>query len=349
MPCWTNKLKPLGKARKIFKFARTQAKKQAPNLEHPVVCINAVEEGVVSGPRVGLLKEVEVFDLLAKFDTSKSLVHIFFAQHATSKVPGVTDLGLMPRRVNKVAILGGGLMGSGIAIALILSDYLVVLKEVNEKFLEVRINKVRANLQNRLKKGKMTQEKFDKTMFLLKGALDYESFKDVDMVIEAVIENVSLRQQFFSDLEKYCLSHCILASNTSTIDLNLIDESTKSQDRIVGAHFFSPAHVMPLLEIVRTNKTSPQVIVDLLDIAVAWLGCVLMIIYFLLWHGSGLVERGTDPYLIDREITKFGMPMGLFRLADLVGFGVVIVEFVKKQVDKGEAKLAKFVTLSWKF
>ncbi|KAJ0092404.1 hypothetical protein Patl1_25029 [Pistacia atlantica] len=203
---------PLGKARKIFKFARTQARKQAPNLEHPIVCINAVEEGVVSGPRVGLLK---------------------------------------------VAILGGGLMGSGIAIALILSDYLVVLKEVNEKFLEVRINKVRANLQNRLKKGKMTQEKFDKTMLLLKGALDYESFKDVDMVIEAVIENVSLRQQIFSDLEKCCLSHCILASNTSTIDLNLIDERTKSQDRIVRAHFFSPAHVMPLLEIVRTNKTSP--------------------------------------------------------------------------------------------
>ncbi|KAJ0034472.1 hypothetical protein Pint_24488 [Pistacia integerrima] len=303
----TNKLEPLGEARKIFKFARTQARKQAPNLEHPIVCINAIEEGVVSDPWVGLLKEAEVFDLLAKSDTSKSLVRIFFAQRATSKVPGVTDLGLMPKRVNKVAILGGGLMGSRIATALILSDYLVVLKEVNEKFLEAGINRVRANLQSRLKKGKMTQEKFDKAMFLLKGALDYESFKDDDMVIKAVIENVSLKQQIFSDLEKYCPSHCILASNTSTIDLNLIGELTKSQDRIVGAHFFSPAQVMPLLEIVRTNKTSPQVIVDLLDI--------------------GKMIKKTpvvvDPYLIDREITKFGMPMGPFRLADLVGFGVV--------------------------
>ncbi|KAJ0093836.1 hypothetical protein Patl1_25033 [Pistacia atlantica] len=137
----TNKLEPLGKARKIFKFARTQARKQALNLEHPIVCINVVEEGVVS---VDLFwQKAEVFDLLAKSDTSKSLVHIFIAQRATSKVPGVTDLGLMPRLVNKVAILGEGLMGSGIATALILSDYLVVLKEVNEKFLEAGINRVR--------------------------------------------------------------------------------------------------------------------------------------------------------------------------------------------------------------
>ncbi|XP_044499625.1 glyoxysomal fatty acid beta-oxidation multifunctional protein MFP-a-like isoform X1 [Mangifera indica] len=331
----TDKLDPLGEAREIFKFARVQARKQAPNLKHPIVCIDVVEEGVVSGPRAGLLKEAEAFQELVHSDTCKSLVHIFFAQRGTSKVPGVTDLGLMPRRVNKVAILGGGLMGSGIATALILSNYPVILKEVNGKFLEAGINRVRANLQSRLKKGKMTQEKFDKTMSILKGTLDYESFKDVDMVIEAVIENVSLKQQIFVDLEKYCPPHCILASNTSTIDLNLIGERTKSQHRIVGAHFFSPAHVMPLLEIVRTNKTSPQVIVDLLDIGkkikktpVVVGNCTGFAVNRMFFPYTQaallLVERGTDPYLIDRVITKFGMPMGPFRLADLVGFGVAI-------------------------
>ncbi|CAK7333386.1 unnamed protein product [Dovyalis caffra] len=172
-------------------------------------------------------------------------------------------------------------------------------------------------------------------MSLLKGALDYESFKDVDMVIEAVIENVSLKQQIFSDLEKYCPPHCILASNTSTIDLNLIGKRTKSQDRIVGAHFFSPAHVMPLLEIVRTKQTSPQVIVDLLDVGKKirktpvlvgnCTGFAVNRMFFPYTQAALLlVEHGADIYQIDRVITKFGMPMGPFRLVDLVGFGVAI-------------------------
>ncbi|KAK0607937.1 hypothetical protein LWI29_022953 [Acer saccharum] len=331
----TDKIEPLGEAREIFKFARAQARKQAPNLTHPIVCIDCMEEGIVSGPRAGLLKEAEASEQLIRSDTSKSLIHIFFSQRGTSKVPGVTDLGLVPRRVKKVAILGGGLMGSGIATALILGNYPVILKEVNEKFLEAGIGRVKANLQSRVKKGKMTPEKFDKTISLLRGTLEYESFKDVDMVIEAVIENVSLKQQIFADLEKYCPPHCILASNTSTIDLNLIGERTKSQDRIVGAHFFSPAHVMPLLEIVRTKHTSPQVIVDLLDIGkkirktpVVVGNCTGFAVnrMFFPYTQAGLllVERGADLYLIDRVITKFGMPMGPFRLADLVGFGVAI-------------------------
>ncbi|XP_059647782.1 glyoxysomal fatty acid beta-oxidation multifunctional protein MFP-a [Cornus florida] len=331
----TDKIEPLGEAREILKFARAQARKQAPNLTHPLVCIDVIEEGIVSGPRAGLWKEAEAFQGLLHSDTCKSLVHIFFAQRGTSKVPGVTDLGLKPRRISKVAIIGGGLMGSGIATALILSNYSVILKEVNEKFLQAGIGRVKANLQSRVKKGKMTQEKFEKTLSLLKGVLDYESFRDVDMVIEAVIENVSLKQQIFVDLEKFCPPHCILASNTSTIDLNLIGEKTKSHDRIAGAHFFSPAHIMPLLEIVRTQRTSPQVIVDLLDVGkrirktpVVVGNCTGFAVNRMFFPYTQaallLVERGTDVYQIDKVITKFGMPMGPFRLCDLVGFGVAI-------------------------
>lgn len=226
-------------------------------------------------------------------------------------------------------------MGSGIATALILSNYPVILKDVNDNLLQAGIGRVKANLQSRVKKGKMTQEKCEKTISLLQGALDYEGFRDVDMVIEAVIEKVSLKQQIFSDLEKYCPPHCILASNTSTIDLNLIGEKTHSQDRIVGAHFFSPAHIMPLLEIVRAQKTSPQVIVDVLDLGkkikktpVVVGNCTGFAVnrtFFPYTQAAMLlVERGTDLYKIDRAITKFGMPMGPFRLADLVGFGVAV-------------------------
>ncbi|KAK8470888.1 hypothetical protein PHAVU_003G096500 [Phaseolus vulgaris] len=331
----TDKLEPLGEALEILKFARAQARKWAPNLQHPLVCIDVIEAGVVAGPRAGLWKEAEASEILVKSDTCKSLVHIFFAQRGTSKIPGVTDLGLVPRNVKKVAILGGGLMGSGIATALILSSYPVILKEVNEKFLDAGINRIKANLQSRVRKGKLTQKKFEKAVSLLEGTLDYGSFRDVDMVIEAVIENVSLKQQIFADLEKYCPPHCILASNTSTIDLNLIGEKTKSKDRIVGAHFFSPAHVMPLLEIVRTNKTSPQVIVDLLYISkkirktpVVVGNCTGFAVnrMFFPYTQAGLllVERGADVYQIDEVISKFGMPMGPFRLVDLVGFGVAI-------------------------
>eukprot|EP00262_Sarcandra_glabra_P006229 TRINITY_DN18351_c0_g1_i1.p1 TRINITY_DN18351_c0_g1~~TRINITY_DN18351_c0_g1_i1.p1 ORF type:complete len:726 (+),score=137.67 TRINITY_DN18351_c0_g1_i1:162-2339(+) len=331
----SDKLEPLGEAREILKFARAQARKQAGNLQHPFVCIDVIEEGIVSGGRSGLYKEAEAFQKLLHSDTCKSLVHVFFSQRATSKVPGVTDLGLVPRRINKVAILGGGLMGSGIATALILSNYYVILKEVNDKFLQAGIGRVKANLHSRVKKGKMTEEKLDRTLSLLTGVLDYESFKDVDMVIEAVIENVSLKQQIFADLEKYCPPHCMLASNTSTIDLNLIGKRTKSHDRIVGAHFFSPAHVMPLLEIVRTQKTSPQMIVDLLNVGkkirktpVVVGNCTGFAVnrMFFPYTQSALlfVDHGLDVYQIDRAITKFGMPMGPFRMVDLVGFGVAV-------------------------
>ncbi|KAG4129172.1 hypothetical protein ERO13_D09G061900v2 [Gossypium hirsutum] len=331
----TDKIEPLGEARQILNFARAQTRKRAPNLKHPLVCIDVIEEGIVNGPKPALYKEVEAFQGLLKSDTSKSLIHIFFAQRGTSKVPGITDRGLVPRKVKKVAILGGGLMGSGIATALLLSNYTVILKEVNEKFLEAGIGRVKANLGSRVKKGQMTREKFEKTMSLLRGVLDFESFRDVDMVIEAVIENVSLKQQIFADLEKYCPPHCILASNTSTIDLNLIGKRTKSQDRIIGAHFFSPAHIMPLLEIVRTEHTSPQIIVDLVDVGKKikktpiivgnCTGFAVNRMFFPYTQaGLFLVERGADVYWIDRAITKFGMPMGPFRLADLVGFGVAI-------------------------
>ena len=331
----TEKIEPLGEAREILKFARAQARKQAPNLNHPLVCIDVIEAGIVCGPRAGLWKEAEAFEGLVQSDTCKSLIHIFFAQRGTSKVPGVTDRGLVPRHVKKVAIIGGGLMGSGIATALILSNYSVILKEVNEKFLEAGINRIKANLQSSVKKGKLTQERFEKALSLVKGSLDYESFRDVDLVIEAVIENVSLKQKIFADLEKYCPPHCILGSNTSTIDLNLIGEKTKSQDRIIGAHFFSPAHVMPLLEIVRTKNTSPQAIVDLLDISKKikktpvvvgnCTGFAVNRVFFPYTQAALLlIERGTDVYQIDKVITKFGMPMGPLRLADLVGFGVAV-------------------------
>lgn len=296
-------------------MARAQTRRRAPNLQHPLFTLDAIQVGIAQGGRAGLLAEAQAFAAAAALDTHKALVHIFFAQRATKKITGVTDRGLTPRPVKTIAVLGGGLMGSGIATACALAGMQVLLKEVNQKFLDGGLARVRANLASRVKKGRMSAQQAEAVGARVRGVLDYAEFGRVDMVIEAVIEDVKLKQQvrfvrgvvglgvggcrwgrnahahtwthactpahvfyiskhplqpsfahthtthiqIFADLERACKPDAILSSNTSTIDLNLIGAKTSCPDRIVGAHFFSPAHVMPLLEIVRTDKTSPQV------------------------------------------------------------------------------------------
>ncbi|KAL8225976.1 hypothetical protein R6Q57_018533 [Mikania cordata] len=300
-----------------------------------------IQEGIVQGGYHGVLKEGKVFNKLLVSDTSKGLCHVFFSQRATSKVPNITDIGLKHRPIKKVAVIGGGLMGSGIATALIVSNINVVLKEVNSEYLTKAIKMIEANVQGLVARKKLANSAVDKTLSMIKGVLDYAEFKDVDMVIEAVIENVQLKQKLFSQIEKVCPPHCILATNTSTMDLNLVGGKVRFQDRVVGAHFFSPAHLMPLLEIVRTEKTSAQVILDLMAV-----GKIVKKVPVVVGNCTGfavnrtffpytqsahiLLHLGVDLFRIDRLISSFGLPMGPFQLEDLTGYGVanaVAIEF----------------------
>ncbi|KAI3858006.1 hypothetical protein MKW92_004520, partial [Papaver armeniacum] len=331
----TDKLGSLAESRKVIQAAREQAKRTAPNMPQHQACLDAVEEGIIFGGYSGVLKENKLFNELVLSDTSRGLVHFFFAQRAISKVPSVTDIGLRPRPIKKVAVIGGGLMGSGIATALILSNVSVVLKEINPEYLQKGIKTVEGNLRGLVARGKMTEDKAKKALSILTGVLDYSEFKHVDMVIEAVIESIPLKQSIFNELEKVCSPNCILASNTSTIDLNVIGEKTSSQDRIIGAHFFSPAHVMPLLEIVRTDKTSAQVILDLMTVGKAikkvcvvvgnCTGFAVNRTFFPYTQGAHILANlGVDVFKIDRLISSFGMPMGPFQLQDLAGYGVAM-------------------------
>ncbi|ERM98618.1 peroxisomal fatty acid beta-oxidation multifunctional protein [Amborella trichopoda] len=331
----TDKLGSLSEARDTLKIARQQAARIAPNMPQHQVCLDAIEEGIVSGGYAGVVKEAKIFKESVVSDTAKGLIHAFFAQRTTSKITGVTDIGLRPRPIKKVAVIGGGLMGSGIATALILSNTCVILKEANSNYLQQGIDRISANLKGLVAKGTISNDKFDKTMSLVKGALDYSEFSTVDMVIEAVIENVSLKQSLFNTFEKECPPHCILATNTSTIDLNLVGARTNSHDRIVGAHFFSPAHVMPLLEIVRSEKTSPQVILDLMTIGTAikkvpvvvgnCTGFAVNRNFFPYTQSAHLlVHLGVDLFRVDRVISSFGMPMGPFQLQDLAGYDLAV-------------------------
>ncbi|KAJ9551295.1 hypothetical protein OSB04_015340 [Centaurea solstitialis] len=350
-----DKIGSLSEAHEIIKLARQQAKRTSPNLPQHQACLDVIEEGIVQGGYPGLLKEKKVFNELVVSDTSKGLLHVFFAQRATSKVPNVTDIGLKPRAVKKVAVIGGGLMGSGIATSLIVNNIYVVLKEVNSEYLQKGIKMIEANVRGLVARKKLAQSRADKALSMIKGVLDYSEFKDVDMVIEvsninlsnnpviaigrlawlAVIENLQLKQKIFSEIEKACPPHCILATNTSTIDLNLIGEKLGCQDRLVGAHFFSPAHVMPLLEIIRTKKTSAQVVLDLMAVGkiinkvpVVVGNCTGFAVHraFFPYKQSAhiLLLLGVDLFRIDRLITNFGLPMGPFQLEDLTGFGVAV-------------------------
>ncbi|MCD7467164.1 Altered inheritance of mitochondria protein 1 [Datura stramonium] len=344
----TDKIGSLSDALEVLKLARQQVKQTARNMPQHLACLDVIEEGIVHGGYNGVLKEAKVFEDLVLSDTSKGLVHVFFAQRATSKVPNVTDIGLKPRPVKKVAIIGGGLMGSGIATSLVLSNIFVIVKEINPEYLQKGIKAVEANIQGLVARKKLQQDKANKAFSMVKGVLDYSEFKDVDMVIEAVIENVPLKQQIFTDIEKVCPPHCILASNTSTIDLNVIGQKTRSQDRVIGAHFFSPAHVMPLLEIVRTDKTSAQAILDLMAVGKAikkvpvvvgnCTGFAVNRAFFPYGQSAHiLVNLGVDVYRIDAQITSFGLPIGPFQLQDLAGYGVYVAtgkEFISAFPDR---------------
>eukprot|EP01114_Cavostelium_apophysatum_P011313 TRINITY_DN2552_c0_g1_i1.p1 TRINITY_DN2552_c0_g1~~TRINITY_DN2552_c0_g1_i1.p1 ORF type:complete len:739 (-),score=232.55 TRINITY_DN2552_c0_g1_i1:1103-3319(-) len=322
-----------GAAVEILKKARQQTSKMAETVPHPTACLDAIEVGILNGPNAGLEREIEEFLGVVHTKTSKALIHLFFASKATHKVPGVTDRGIIPNKITDAAVIGGGTMGSGIATALLLSGIRTVLKEVNQKFLDAGVARIRDNIKRRMDAGKLNENQFNQAVSLLVPQLDYEGFNQLDLVVEAVLEDVPLKQKVFQELETHCNSHCILASNTSTINLDLVGQKTSSQKRIIGLHFFSPAHVMPLLEIVRTSSTSQQSIVDALELAsklkkipIVVGNCagftVNRIFFPYLQVATFLVERGVSIERIDKALESFGFAVGPFKMADMSGVDV---------------------------
>ncbi|MBI2824294.1 MAG: enoyl-CoA hydratase/isomerase family protein [Planctomycetia bacterium] len=320
-------------ARAIMQGARMIGGDKMRNLIHPEMCMDAIVCGVAEGYAAGVKREAENFAKCLASPQAAGMIHIFFATRAAPKVPGVTDQKLEPKKIERVAVLGGGTMGSGIATALLQAGVEVALKEVNDEFLQAGRGRIDGNLQSRVKKGKLAPDKYEQMMARLRPQTDYAGFDKVDMVIEAVIENIELKQGVFVDLEKAVRPDCILASNTSTIDLEVIGARTKAQDRILGTHFFSPAHVMPLVEVVRSKHTSPQALNSAIALVkklkktpVTVGNCVGFLVNRIFFpYGQTallLVDHGIDPYKLDKAVYDFGMPMGPFRMSDLAGVDV---------------------------
>lgn len=298
-------------------------------LPHFRACVEVCLYGVQHGGRQGLLEERRVFGRLVTSPESLGTIHMFFATRKVGKPrikgdPNPKKLGKLPK---SVGIVGGGLMGAGIAASALLANIPVVIKELNDKFAQDAKKRVERNL------GKRGKSKLS----LLKVSSNFSDLANVDIVIEAALEKPSLKQEIFSCLEKVCRPDCILATNTSTINLDLIAlgaPNAQKEGRIIGVHFFSPAHKMPLLEVVRTDCTSAQVIKDVLAFgkkikktSVLVGNCAGFGVNRLYFPQSMvaaflLIDLGLDPYHIDRVFEDFGLPMGPFRLIDLVGLDI---------------------------
>lgn len=285
--------------------------------------------GVRHGGAAGLQEEGRVFMRLVAAPHSHGLVHTFFATRNTAKVslPGDSAPVVSGQPPSKVGVIGGGLMGAGIATACVAVGIPVVIKELNAKFAAVAQTRVAKNLGQR----------GANCLQLLTVTTEYSGLADVDIAIEAVLENPRLKQQIFKDLEAVCKPTCILATNTSTINIDLIAmgaPKAHAQGRVIGAHFFSPAHKMPLLEVVRTELTSPAVIKNLVALGKKikktsvlvgnCAGFAVNRMYFPQSMVAGFltIEAGIDPYRIDDACEAFGLPMGPFRLVDLVGLDI---------------------------
>lgn len=294
-------------------------------------CVTVSLYGVKHGGRKGLVEESRVFRSLIASSQSLGTVHMFFATRQVSKPMIRNDQSLKEKGEppEKVGIIGGGLMGAGIATAMLSANIPVVIKELNDKFAISAKKRVEKNL------GAKGMSK----MGMLTVTTTYDALADVDIVIEAALEDPMLKQEIFAALETRCRRDCILATNTSTINLDLIGmgaPNAQKEGRIIGAHFFSPAHKMPLLEVVQTDSTSAKVIKDVFALGkkikktpVLVGNCAGFAVNRLYFPQSMvgafmIVDLGLDPYRVDRACEAFGLPMGPFRLADLVGIDIGI-------------------------
>ena len=255
---------PLGDA--YFQFARNMVTGMSKNFPAPVKNVDIVEIATKKKFEEGMAAEREIFIALMQTPESKALRHIFIADRAASKIPDV-PADTAQRAINSVAVIGAGTMGGGISMNFLNAGIPVKMLEMKQEALDRGIATIRKNYESQVKKGKLKQDKYEQRMSLLTTTLSYDDLKDADMVIEAVFEEMGVKEAVFKELDRVMKPGAILASNTSTLDVNKIASFTKRPEDVVGMHFFSPANVMKLLEVVRGEKTAKDVLATVMGVA----------------------------------------------------------------------------------
>ena len=298
----------------------------------PERCIRAVEAAIELPLAEGLKRENELFEECAVTPQARAQQHLFFAERASATIPGV-DRKVALRDVKKVAVIGAGLMGGGIAMNFVNVGIPVTLLEIKEEFLERGLANIRKNYEISAKKGRMTQEQVEERMALFTGTTSYEDLGDVDLVIEAVFENMEVKKEVFTKLDTVCKPGCIMASNTSTLDVNEIAAVTKRPQDVLGLHFFSPANVMKLLEIIKTDTTADDVLMTTVKLAKAIKKVPVVVGVCYGFVGNRMVApysreafrvilEGATPEASDTALTNFGMAMGAVSMGDMAGIDI---------------------------
>ena len=339
----------------FLQFSRNTVKAMAGPFPAPLECVETVAASVTMKFEDGLKFERERFLHLIQTPESKSLRNAFFAERVASKVPDVPS-DTPTREIRKAAMIGAGTMGGGIAMNFANAGIPVTLLETKQEALDKGIAIIRKNYENTLKKGKLTQEKFDQRMAAISGSLDYAAIADADIVIEAVFEDMGVKATVFRKLDEVMKQGAILASNTSTLDLDKIAAFTKRPQDVIGLHFFSPANVMKLLEIVRGKETGKDVLATALALSKklkktgvvsgvcdGFIGNRMIEQYFR--QAGFLLEEGALPEQVDKAIEKFGFPMGPFRMSDLAGNDIGWYIRKRRYVEKPEIAYSKTADL----
>ncbi len=309
----------------------------------PSAAVDAIEGVFRLDFDAGSARERELFAECVTSTESRALVHLFFAEREAAKVPGVPK-ETPAKAITRAAIIGAGTMGGGIAMSYANAGVPVLLKDIDEVALDRGLSTIRKNYESSVAKGRMTAEAMERTMALITATTSYDGFDEVDIVVEAVFEDMDLKKTTFADLGRVARPDCILASNTSTLDIDEFARASGRPHQVIGHHFFSPANVMKLLEIVRGRETSFETIATSLKLArkIGKVGVVVgncfgfvanrMLAYYMR-EALLLLEEGASVSQIDRALTEFGMPVGPFGMQDIAGIDVGwrIRQYLKSQ------------------
>ena len=336
----------------FLQFSRNTVKTIAAPYPAAVKVIDAISAAITLPFEQGIAKEREYFLELMNTSVSRAMRYAFFAQRNTSKVADIpSDTPL--REINHVGIIGAGTMGGGIAMNFVNAGIPVTILETSQEKLTKGLEIIQSNYEASVQKGKLTPEKLQQRMGLIKSSLDYQDLSQVDIVVEAVFEDIGVKEQVFKKLDSIIKPGAILASNTSTLDVNQIAHFTSRPQDVIGMHFFSPANVMQLVEVIRGDLTSKDVIATIMKLSQKMKKTPVicrvcdgfignrMIEQYLRMAGF-LLEQGATPWQIDKALEDFGMVMGPFRMSDLAGNDIGWAIRKRRAIEKPDLKYSAF-------
>ncbi len=320
---------------KVFEEARKRIGAKARGKIAPMVIIDCIEAATKMDSVAGLKYEQEKFQELFASDQRGALMHYFFAEREARKVPDLpADTKVRP--INSAAVIGSGTMGGGIAMVFANAGIQVKLVDISSEALEKGMETVRKNYEISVGRGSMPKAKMDAALKLIETTTDYADLANTDIVIEAVFEKMDLKKEIFSKLDSVMKDGAILATNTSSLDIDEIASATKRPEDVIGVHFFSPANVMKLQENIRGAKSSPSTIKTVMDIGKKLGKNVVLagncdgfignrILQYYTGEAEFLLEQGATPEQVDRVAMKFGMPMGPISMRDMSGLDVGVL------------------------